>query len=342
MKRKKIKIILWSLAAVLLVFVGATVGYAAFLTDKARQAANESHQSLERGEKSDMRNTEVQPEFDNTSILFIGVDDSNTRSNGNPTGHTSRSDALVLATFNDDDKSVKLLSIPRDSYVYIPEVGYRDKITHAHAFGGTDATVKTVENFLNVPVDYYVRLNFNSFIEVINSLGGVKFDVPFELTEQNSEDEEDAIHLEEGYQTVTGEEALALVRSRQYDSDLARGQRQMKMIEAIIEKASQIGSISNYGDVIDSIGNNLKTNLTFSEMTAYKDYVLQQDGLNFEEMQLEGEGGYINGGWYYQVDQMSLLNIQNTLQAHLGVNELSNSSSSFAGEKKNNYNNSLQ
>ncbi|UOQ94410.1 LCP family protein [Halobacillus shinanisalinarum] len=290
MRSKKLKIILWSLAAVLLVFVGAAVGYAAFLTDKARQAANESHQSLERGVKSDMRNTKVQPEFDNTSILFIGVDDSDTRSNGNPQGHTSRSDALVLATFNNEKKSVKLLSIPRDSYVYIPEVGYQDKITHAHAFGGTDATVKTVENFLDVPVDYYVRLNFNSFIEVINSLGGVKFDVPFELTEQNSEDEGKAIHLEEGYQTVSGEEALALVRSRQYDSDLARGQRQMEMIEAIIEKASQVGSITNYGDVINSIGNNLKTNLTFSEMTAYKDYILQQDGLNFEEMQLDGEG----------------------------------------------------
>ncbi|WP_163526891.1 LCP family protein [Halobacillus ihumii] len=331
MKKSKLKVFLWSLAALLLIFVGATIGYAAYLTDKAREVAKESHDTLERGDKSAMRNEAVQPEFDNTSILFLGVDDSKARSNGNTSGHTSRSDALVLATFNDEEKSVKLLSIPRDSYVYIPEVGYRDKITHAHAFGGTDATVKTVENFLDVPVDYYVRLNFNSFIEVINALGGVKFNVPFALTEQNSEDTAGAIHLEEGLQTVTGEEALALVRSRQYDSDLARGERQMKMIEAIIDKASQIGSITNYSKVIESIGNNLKTNLTFSEMTAYKDYVIQQNGLDFEEMQLNGRGTYIDGVWYYKVNQTSLLNVQNSLQAHLGLNE-SSTNNAFAGD----------
>ncbi|WP_173915604.1 LCP family protein [Halobacillus sp. Marseille-Q1614] len=328
MKRKKVKIFLWSILFLVLMTIGATAGYAAFLTDKARDTANSSHESLERGGKSDKRDQAVTPISNSTSVLFIGVDDSDKRST---TYSATRSDALVLATFNNDNKSVKLVSIPRDSYTYIPEVGYNDKITHAHAFGGTDATIETVENLLDVPVDYYVRLNFNSFIDVIDSLNGVQFDVPFDLSEQNSEDKAGAIVLEEGYQTVSGEEALALVRSRQYDSDLARGERQMEMIEAIVNKAASVGSIKNYGNVIESIGDNMKTNLSFNEMTAYKDYVLSENGLNFEEMQLEGEGGYIDGIWYYQINETSLMNIQDSLQSHLDIQD-SSSNNSFAGQ----------
>ncbi|GGF31189.1 LytR family transcriptional regulator [Halobacillus andaensis] len=334
MKRRKLKIALWSLAFVLLLTVGATAGYAAFLTDKARDTADASHESLDRGDKSDKRDEIVTPDLNSTSVLFIGVDDSETR-DSRDSGGRSLSDALVLATFNDEDKSVKLVSIPRDSYAYIPEVGYNDKITHAHAFGGTDATIETVENLLDVPVDYYVRLNFNSFVDVVNSINGVEFDVPFDLAEQNSEDTKNAIELEEGRQVVNGEEALALVRSRQYDSDLARGERQMEMIEAIVDKAASVGSISNYGNIIDSIGDNMKTNLTFSQMTSYKDYVLSEEGLNFDEMQLEGEGGYKDDGiWYFQIDENSLMNIQSTLRAHLDLEEQSEPSS-FAGEEQN-------
>ncbi|WP_082233345.1 LCP family protein [Halobacillus massiliensis] len=331
MKRKKVKIILGSILLVVLVTIGATAGYAAFLTEKARNTANNSLEELDRGGKSEKRAYKVTPIEDSTSVLFIGVDDSEKRSDSYS---ATRSDALVLATFNNNDKSVKLVSIPRDSYTYIPEVGYNDKITHAHAFGGTEATIETVENLLEVPVDYYVRLNFNSFVDVIDSLNGVKFDVPFDLTEQNSKDKQDSIALDKGYQTVTGEEALALVRSRQYDSDLARGQRQMEMIEAIVNKAASAESIVNYGKVIESIGDNMKTNLTFNEMMSYADYVLSNQGLNFEEMQLEGEGVYINGVWYYQIQDTSLMNIQGSLQAHLDLPDKA-TDSSYAGEDEN-------
>src|SRR6185437_5621524 len=95
--------------------------------------------------KSEIREAKVEPKNDNVSILFIGVDDSDARHQGD---RNSRSDALLVATLNLENKSVKLVSIPRDSYVYIPKVGYRDKINHAHAFGGTQATIETVEGLL--------------------------------------------------------------------------------------------------------------------------------------------------------------------------------------------------
>ncbi|KHE72720.1 LCP family protein [Halobacillus sp. BBL2006] len=312
MKHKKLKISLWSLAFVFLMSVGAAAGYAAYLTDQVKQTAVESHRELARGEKSDKRVEVVNPEYDHTSVLFVGIDDSEKRSS-----NATRSDALVLATFNDDDKSIKMVSIPRDSYTYIPEVGYKDKITHAHAFGGIDATVASVEQMFNVPVDYYVRLNFNSFIEVVNSIGGITYDVPFDITEQNSSDKAGAIELKKGYQTLNGEEALALARTRKYDSDLARGQRQMDLIQEIVRQSMTTSSINNFNEILNSISNNLKTNLTFDEMISFKDYVLEKQGLSFEKMQLQGEGMRKDGVWYYNVYEDSLLSTKSELRTHL-------------------------
>ena len=93
---------------------------------------------------------------------------------------------------------MKLVSIPRDSYVYIPEVGYRDKITHAHAFGGTRATIEPVEELFDIPVDYYVKMNFNAFIDVVDALGGIEAEVPYNRTEKDENDKY-TIHLKKGY-----------------------------------------------------------------------------------------------------------------------------------------------
>ncbi|WP_281974802.1 LCP family protein [Halobacillus litoralis] len=318
MKRKKLTIFLWIVVFMIIAGLGAAGGYAIYLTNQVKETASDSHQELDRGKKSDKRIEVVNPATDHTSVLFVGIDDSEKRSETSQ-DRDSLSDALVLATFNDDDKSVKMLSIPRDSYTYIPEVGYEDKITHAHAFGGIDATVETVERMLDIPVDYYVRLNFNSFVEVVNSIGGLSYDVPFDMTEQNSSDQAGAIELEEGPQTLNGEEALALARTRKYDSDLARGERQMALIQEIFRETMSAKSLNNFDAILESINNNLKTNLTFEEMITFKDYILQKNELTFDKMQLEGEGGYIDEGWYYQLEEESLSETTDELKAHLGL-----------------------
>lgn len=69
---------------------------------------------------------------------------------------------MILSTMNPDKHQIRLVSIPRDTLSYIPEVGYYDKITHAHAYGGPEASMRTVEANLNVPVDYYVRINMEA------------------------------------------------------------------------------------------------------------------------------------------------------------------------------------
>src|SRR5699024_10850658 len=134
----------------------------------------------------------------------------------------ARTDTLMVATLNKDEKSVQLLSIPRDSYVYIPEVGYETKINHAHAYGGTKATIDTLENLLDSPIDYDLKVNSEASIDMIDAIECVTIDVSYEFKEQDSKDKANAIHLSPWVQDLNGEEALALARTRKLDNDIER------------------------------------------------------------------------------------------------------------------------
>ncbi|MFP7169911.1 LCP family protein [Terribacillus sp. 7520-G] len=313
-KVNKKRVLMLLLIPILILGAGGAA-YAAHLWTSAANAIQNAHVDDAR-DKSALRDAAVDPVEDNVSILFMGVDDSDTRDESN-----SRSDAMILATFNKEEHSVDLLSIPRDSYVYVPEVNRKTKITHAHAYGGAQASVETVENFLNVPVDYYAEINFNAFMDIINTLGGIEVDVPYELYEQNSKDQKDAIHLEAGLQELNGEEALALARTRHYDNDIERGKRQQEIIKAMITKASSAGSVFKYDDLIQDVGDNLSTSLTFDQIKSFISYGTSND-LTINTLNLDGTGGKLSDGiWYYQVDPTSLADVQKQLREHLGLPE---------------------
>ncbi|MDF9758871.1 LCP family protein required for cell wall assembly [Peribacillus simplex] len=310
--KKKRRKRLWLLLVPLLVLgLGATT-YAATIYLKAQDVFKNSYDPVEASAK---RSETVDPLKDNFSILFIGIDDSDKR---DYKGH-SRSDALILATFNKDQKSIKLLSIPRDSYVYVPAKGVTTKINAAHAAGGPKATMDTVEELLDIPVDYYVRMNFNAFIDVVDSLNGIKVDVPYEINELDSHDKKNGIHLEKGLQTVDGEEALAFARTRKKDSDIQRGERQQEVLKAIVAKATSAGSITKYTDVMEAVGDNMTTNLQFSQIKGFIKYVTTDKGLNLETIKLEGQDSYINGTYYYQLNDTSVANAKQILRSHLNL-----------------------
>ncbi|WP_407269364.1 LCP family protein [Radiobacillus sp. PE A8.2] len=310
-KNKRKKRILFILLPIMILLASATI-YGTSLLNKADEIVGESFVDDGR-DGSELRKIDIDPKRHNVSILFIGVDDSEKRSDSNP-----RSDALVLATLNKEDKSVKLLSIPRDSYVYIPEVGYEDKITHAHAFGGPKATIEAVEGFLDIPVDYYVKMDFEAFIDVVNVLDGVKVNVPYELYEQNSEDVKNAIHLLPGEQKLNGEEALALARTRKYDSDIERGKRQQEIIKAIAKQTLSFSSIFKVNNLMEAVGNNMTTNLTFDELKSFASYGTSSD-LNIDTINITGDDKKIDGIYYYELDQDDLLSKSQQLQKHLGI-----------------------
>ncbi|WP_163539776.1 LCP family protein [Gracilibacillus sp. YIM 98692] len=316
-KKKKRKLLLYILIPLLLI-VGAVGSYGFYLVKKAENVASKSFEDDGRENGSEKREKDVDPEQDNVSILFIGIDDSEKRSSNGSSPQLS--DALILATLNKEDHSVKMLSIPRDSYVYIPEQGYKTKINHAHSLGGPKSTIETVENFLDVPVDYYVRVNFNAFIDVVNTLDGITVDVPYEFYEQDSQDRKGAIHLTAGEQTLNGEEALALARTRKMDNDIERGKRQQQIMKAIVKRALSLDSVLKYDDIMEAVGNNMKTNMEFSEMRSLMSYGMQGD-LDMESYTLEGHDSYINNTYYYQLNEDSVASVQDTLKEHLNIDE---------------------
>ena len=301
------------LAASLLICATA---YGVYITKQAEYAANEAFEALEGRNTPNSSDEKAKPVNENVSILFVGVDDSENRGQGS---ENSRSDALILATLNNTTKTIKMLSIPRDSYVHIPKVGYKDKITHAHALGGTLTTIETVEELFDIPVNYYVRMNFNAFIDVVDALGGIEAEVPYALHEKDEFDR-NTVNLQPGLQHLNGRQALALARTRKLDSDIERGKRQQEILTAIIKQVASVGSITKYDDVIKAVGNNMKTDMTFDEMKSFLSY-LSQGMPRIDYLTLDGSDDMSTGVYYYQLDENSVEEVKNTLQSHLGLKE---------------------
>ena len=306
----------------LLVFLSAfliVVAWGITLQKRAMEAAERSYQAIDNRPKSELREAVVEPTNDNVSILFIGIDQSDTRKGNEEDG---RSDALLVATLNKDKKTVKLLSIPRDSYVYIPSKEYNDKINHAHAFGGTVGTIDTVENLLDIPIDYYVKMNFNAFIEVVDAFGGIEVDVPYNRLEKDEFDK-NTIQLKKGIQHLDGRHTLALARTRQLDNDVERGKRQQEILQAIMKEAITVSSITKYGKVIDAIGDNMKTNMKFDEMASFLDYV-KGGKPKIETLNLEGSDWWkeVEGKpriYYWKLDDDDIDRVKLEMQNHLEI-----------------------
>ena len=315
LKSKKSLIIKISVLLVVGILIsGSAYGY--YLVQKAKTAAEKSYEAVENRDGSVLRTSQVTPLEDNVSILFIGVDDSETRNQGT---NESRSDALMLATLNNKEKTVKLISIPRDSFVYIPEIGYEDKINHALSKGGVKVTIETVEDLMEVPVDYYVRMNFNAFIDVVDALDGINVNVPYDRLEKDEEDKF-TIQLKKGFQKLDGREALALARTRMLDNDIERGKRQQEILSAIVKKASSASSFTKYGEVIDAVGNNMKTDLTFDEMKSFLSYL--KDGMpQVDTITLSGYDDTSTKTYFWRLDQAALTETQNILKNHLELVE---------------------
>ncbi|MFB1052154.1 LCP family protein [Paraliobacillus sp. JSM ZJ581] len=313
-KNKKRKKYLYILLPILLLLAGAGT-YLGVVWSQAQGILADSYQEDGRTNGSKLRDGGIDPAVDDVSILFIGVDQSEKRAANNESNELS--DALILATLNKDEKSVKMLSIPRDSYVYVPDLGYKTKINHAHSSGGVKASLETVEELFDIPVDYYVKLNFNAFIDVVDELNGITVDVPYELYEQDSSDNANAIHLFPGEQSLDGEEALALARTRKQDNDIERGKRQQEIIKAMVSKAVSFNTLLNISDLMQAVGDNMSTNMSFNEIKSFVSYGTTGK-LDIETVSLKGTD-LRTDRYYYQLDDEDLVEKQQMLKEHLGL-----------------------
>ena len=331
-KKRRNKKIIFTIAGLSLITVVSVGAFLFYLFTQAGNLVEETQESLDRGEVSDKRNHEIDPIDDNISVLMLGTDNRDGKLDG-------IADAILLATFDTKEESVNVVSIPRDSYVEIPGHPTDDKINHAHAFGGADMAVDTVENLLEVPVDYYVTLNFDAFMDAVNIFDGVDVNSPMSFTEQDADGSLDEISIEEGPQTLNGEEALAYVRMRKEDpaGDLGRGERQQEVLGSLIDEATSLSSLTNYNQVFNRLQENMQMNISFDEITALHSYAQSIDDINYH--QLEGESFVENGVDYFQVYDSSLEDKQAMLKQHLDLedgSEPGTSESINAGENSEN------
>ena len=248
---------------------------------------------------------------DSMNILLLGLD---TRDED----FTGRSDSILLLSLNKNKNNVRLLNIPRDSYVNIPNWGY-SKINHSFAYGGADLTKETVENLLGVEISNTVIINFKSFERVIDILGGVDVNVAFDFSENLSDG--NSFNFKEGAMTLTGEQALAYARMRKQDAegDFGRGKRQQEIIESLINESKDLSNVFKIKKLYDEISSNVITDLSVTKTLSLFNYISSLS--NIEKSQLTGNPALINGVSYIELDLPTLEQEILMLHSFLDLNE---------------------
>ncbi|ESU34133.1 hypothetical protein G3A_02375 [Bacillus sp. 17376] len=320
-KRRAKRFIRVTLFLFLLISFGGLSYYAFDLFYDAKEATDSIYEKLssedEDGVKENIRVTK-----DPFTILLAGIE--------NQDGGTGRSDVLMLVTVNPKTEEIYLLSIPRDTRTYIPDAGYDSKITHSYGHGGISATMKTVENMLDVPIDYYITTNFDGFEDVVDTLGGVTVDVPFTFKAQLTGSLKWKTY-NEGEMDLNGNEALAYVRMRKSDpkGDMGRNERQQQVIKAIIDKGTSFKSITKVDDIMNDLGENVRTDIPPSKFVSFIQLYSKLKDNNIQNLSLKGYDDNINDVYYYIPDQASLDEISQkvnyTLDKRSVVHESQNS-----------------
>lgn len=182
----------------------------------------------------------------------------------------ARSDVNLVMAINPETKEVVLVSTPRDFYVELPSKGKKDKLTHAGLYG-INESMKSLSKLYDVDINYYLRINFTSFIDIIDTLGGIEVDIEGDFCESNedrSTKKKDQICLKKGKHTLNGREALAYARNRHAFSngDISRGNHQMQILEAILKKATTKDVLNKYGKIIDALKGKMLTNINIDDL----------------------------------------------------------------------------
>lgn len=219
------------------------------------------------------------------TVLLMGVDATE---DGISAGSSFNGDTLMMITFNPKTLSATIFSIPRDTFVPISCFGNNENKINSSAYGGTSCVVETIENLTDIKIDYYVKINFNGVVKLVDDVGGIKVNVPISFCEQDSQRrfEEYEICLTAGEQTLNGEEALALARHRKtlLTGDFQRVQHQQLVVEALIESLKNVKDIDSLYKILNDVSNNVDTNITTPQILSLynvaKNVLLKKVGNN--------------------------------------------------------------
>lgn len=190
----------------------------------------------------------------------------------------TRTDVMMVFTINPKTNESTVVSIPRDALGVQSDTDEFDKLNHAYMnYDGIEGTINSLQRYLDIPIDYYVNVNMQGFMDVIDALGGVEITPTLTFTQNE-------VSFTEGEtRTLSGLEAMQYVRMRKVDpeGDIGREKRQQQLIEAVVDKVISLGTITNYNDILDVLGDDVKTNVTVDNMFALQSkYLPAMDNLN--------------------------------------------------------------
>lgn len=303
MKTKKKRTWLKVILLVFVILCFSAGGYAYYVYQSLSKTVDTMYQPVVR-EKSEKRVEQITlEEQEPFSVLLLGVDERE--------GDKGRSDTMIVLTVNPNNQSIKMLSIPRDTRTEIIGRGFEDKINHAYAFGNEEMSMATVENFLDIPLDYFIKVNMKGFEDIVNAVGGIEVNsrIAFSLGDH---------HFKQGINTLNGDQALSYVRMRKEDpnGDFGRQERQRQVIQGVIKKGISFSSLTNFNSIFQALGKNIRTNMTFSEMKdIQKNY--KTAAKRFEQIELSGEDVLMDGIYYFIVQEEEKLHVQEVLKLQL-------------------------
>lgn len=308
-KGKRLRVFRVFLTVFVIFLAGAGVYCYNFYSDIAK-AFDKMQNPLSR-DVSQKRTTAVKiSRQDPISILLLGVD----KRPDDP----GRSDTMIVATINPKTNTTTLVSIPRDTKTQLvstknPDKDTITKINAAYAYGGINMTVDTVENFLNVPIDYYIEINMQGFKDIVNAVGGIDVNNQYAFSL-------DGVTLKKGPQHLNGLQALEYARMRHQDprGDFGRQDRQREVISKVIHKGASISTLTNYNKILTALEDNLETNLTMDDIIGIQSQY-KQASKTVKKVEIPGDGKNTDTGWFYFISDNTRQKLSNQLRKQLNL-----------------------
>ncbi len=225
-------------------------------------------------------------EITHINAMLLGLDKGGTRT-----------DVMILGQLNLVDNEINMLQIPRDTYVANNGRGDR-KINSGYGYNKEKTIFKEIKQITGLGVGKYVIVDTSGFRDLIDTIGGVDFEVPQNM-DYDDPDQDLYIHLKAGYQHLDGDKAEQLVRFRSYpDGDIGRMRVQSAFIQATIDELFNLANVFKINDLVEDFSKIVDTNFTMNEMLTYAPYVFATDRENIMTHQLAGEAKYMGGVSY--------------------------------------------
>ncbi|MDR2832684.1 MAG: LCP family protein [Streptococcaceae bacterium] len=324
---KKIILIIFSIIA------GTTVAittYGMVLYSRAQQTIEQTYNPIATPAQEIERTRRIQA-TEPISILLMGIDTGDV---GRVEGFAGRSTTMMVVTLNPTKQETTIVSIARDSlnnfafegFLDIPGVGlvntFADKLNHTFAYGGARLTRDTINQLLDIEINYYMAINMGGLGALVDAVGGIQIDNQMGEFYVNDSPKFN-ITVQPGLQIMDGNTALAYTRMRKFDpdGDIGRQRRQREVLEEIVNRLLSVNTVANYQRIFDALADNMQTDISFANMmNLVEGYHTAGNTINY--FQLAGMDHSINGIYYQLLLRENILEITNILRVQKGLPEV--------------------